>query len=154
MLDIVPSCNLVQYQGKLMMQPWENGKNPDFRPNLRLQNFFSWVLPLLVVRQYSKLSSYAISRKTNEQNLKYTWNKFDPSPPPKNLFGSDVVPSYHPMQGERKLINEAWENEKKPSFGWSTWPKFGPPIFFWKKSGSISHYILWSAIIMYNIRKN
>ena len=34
MLDIVPSCNLVQYYGKLKMQPSENGKNiwgpPDF----------------------------------------------------------------------------------------------------------------------------
>ena len=34
MLDIVPSCNLVQYQGKLIMQPWENGKNPNFKSNL------------------------------------------------------------------------------------------------------------------------
>ena len=32
--DIPPSWNLVHYQGKLMMQPWENGKNPNFRPNL------------------------------------------------------------------------------------------------------------------------
>ena len=22
MLEIIPSCNLVQYEGKLMMQPW------------------------------------------------------------------------------------------------------------------------------------
>ena len=35
MFDIVPSCNIVQYQGKLMMQPWENGKNPNFESNLR-----------------------------------------------------------------------------------------------------------------------
>ena len=26
MLDIVPSCNPVQYKGKLTMQTWENGK--------------------------------------------------------------------------------------------------------------------------------
>ena len=32
--------------------------------------FFSWVLPLPVVRHCSKLSSYAISRKTKEPNLK------------------------------------------------------------------------------------
>ena len=31
---------------------------------------FSWVLSVLVVRQYSKLSYYAISRKTNEPNFK------------------------------------------------------------------------------------
>ena len=32
MLDIVPSCNLVQYQGKLMMQTLENGEKPNFGP--------------------------------------------------------------------------------------------------------------------------
>ena len=44
MLDIVPSCNPVQYQGKLMMQTWENGKNPNFGPHFPLPppspNFF------------------------------------------------------------------------------------------------------------------
>ena len=35
---------------------------------------------------------------------------------------------------------------------WPLWLKFGPPVFF-QKSGFISHYISWSAIIMYNIRK-
>ena len=34
--------------GKLMMQTWENGKNPNFRPNFGTAKFFSWVLPLLV----------------------------------------------------------------------------------------------------------
>ena len=33
-MDIVPSCNLVQYQGNIIMQPWENGKNPNFGSNL------------------------------------------------------------------------------------------------------------------------
>ena len=60
----------MQYQGKLMIQPWENDKNPIFRPNLGPKNFFSWVLPFLVNRQCFKLSSYAISRKTNEPNKK------------------------------------------------------------------------------------
>ena len=65
MLDTVPSCNLVQHKGN-MMQPRENGKNPNFRP----PKFFSWVSPLLVVRQCPKLSSYATLRKTNGANLK------------------------------------------------------------------------------------
>ena len=34
MLGTVPSCNLVQYQWKLILQPGENGKNPNFGPNL------------------------------------------------------------------------------------------------------------------------
>ena len=40
MLDIVPSYNLVQYQGKLTMQPSENGKTPTFGPNLVPIKFF------------------------------------------------------------------------------------------------------------------
>ena len=61
-----------------MMQPGENGKNSNFGPNLAPPKFFSWILPLLVVRQCSKLSSYAISRKTNEPNL--TKNLTKPKP--------------------------------------------------------------------------
>ena len=53
-----------------MMQPSENGKNPNFRPNLEPQKIFSWILPLLVVRQCSKISSYAISGETNEPKKK------------------------------------------------------------------------------------
>ena len=34
MLGTVPSCNLVQYQWKLILQPEENGKTPNFGPNL------------------------------------------------------------------------------------------------------------------------
>ena len=63
---IVPSCNLVQYQAKLMMQPSENLKNPNFGPNLGEPNFFPWVSPLLVAGQYSKLLSYTIFWKTTE----------------------------------------------------------------------------------------
>ena len=53
-----------------MMEPRENGKNSNFRPSLGHPKFSSWILLLLLVRQCSKLSSYAISRKTNEPNLK------------------------------------------------------------------------------------
>ena len=38
------------------------------------KNFLNGFLPLLVVRQCSKLSLYAISRKNNEPNLK-KWQK-------------------------------------------------------------------------------
>ena len=33
MLNIVPSCNLVQYQGKLMNQTCKNDKKPNFGPD-------------------------------------------------------------------------------------------------------------------------
>ena len=52
------------------MQPWENVKNPNLGPNLGPPKFSSWVLPLLVFRQCFKLSSYKISWKTNEPNMK------------------------------------------------------------------------------------
>ena len=51
------------------MEPQGNGHSLNIRPNLGPQKFFPWVLPVLVVRQFSKLSC-AISRKTNEPNLK------------------------------------------------------------------------------------
>ena len=40
MLDPVPSYNPMQYQRKLMRQTWENGENPNFRPNFESPNFF------------------------------------------------------------------------------------------------------------------
>ena len=120
MLDIVPSCSLVQYQGNIMMQPRENGKNSNFRPNLEPPKFFSWVLLLLTVKQCSKLSSYAISSKTNKQNLKndktlilgHIRAKFAPPPPLPHFFAilpllvTDIVPSYHSMQFKEKLMNQ------------------------------------------------
>ena len=69
-----------------MMQLWQKGKNPTFEPSLGTPKFFPWVLPLLVVRQCFKLSSYAISRKTNGPNLK----KNDKKPNFKPNFGPNL----------------------------------------------------------------
>ena len=41
MLDIVPTCNPEQHQGKVMMQTWENGKKRNSWSN------FDWVTPNL-----------------------------------------------------------------------------------------------------------
>ena len=75
---IVASYHCMLFQGKRMNQIWENGKRPSFRPNfdpnLVPKNFFSMILPLLDVRNCRKLSVYAISRKTNEPNLR-KWHK-------------------------------------------------------------------------------
>ena len=44
-----------------------------------------------------------------------------------------IVTSYHCMQFQRKLMNQAWENGKKTSFWalfWPLGPNFGPKKFF------------------------
>ena len=73
---IVSSYHCTQFQGKPINQTWENGKKPSFGPDFSPlgQNMdpktFSWILPLLHIRHCCKLYLYAISRKTNEPNLR------------------------------------------------------------------------------------
>ena len=64
------------------------------------QYLFSWISPLLIVRQSCKLSFYALSRKTNEPNLKkwqktLFWTWFCPVLPKfghQNNFGGFYLP--------------------------------------------------------------
>ena len=123
MLGIVPSCNLVQYQEKLMMQPQENDKNHNFKPNFGPPKFFSMVLPLLVVRQCSKLSPYAIFRKTNKPNLiKMTNLILGPilthlvhiwsSKPFLQILPLLVRDCSNCSNLKKKLMNQTWENGK------------------------------------------
>ena len=102
-----------------------------------------WVLSLLDVFHCCKLSLYALSRKTNEPNLR-KWQKpsvktefgpFSPNLGPKKFSCGfyhhsilDNAASYHCRQFQGKLINQTWENGKKISFG----PDFDP---FGPKSG-------------------
>ena len=66
----LPSSNFGHNQGKLVMQPWENGKKPDFRHNLDpLKSFFMG----FTSTRCSKLSSFAMYEKSNEPNLKKWW---------------------------------------------------------------------------------
>ena len=102
------------------------------------KKFFSWVLPLLDIIHCCKRSLCAISRKTNKPNLR-KWQKILNLGPilaqiwsPKIFlvdFTSDglldFVASYHCMQFQGKLINQIWENGRKPSFGPNFGPKFG-----------------------------
>ena len=55
----------MQCPGKLTNETLENGPTP---------KFFSWILPLLVVRNCSEQSSYAIFWKTNKRNFR-KWKK-------------------------------------------------------------------------------
>ena len=57
MLYTVASYHCMQYQEKLKNQTWKNGKKPSFGPDfdhfgtyLGPNFFFSWILPLLDVR--------------------------------------------------------------------------------------------------------
>ena len=58
------------------MKPWKNRKSITLDPILGA-NFFSWIYPSLVIIQYCKLSSYAISTKNNKPNLKKLQKKQD-----------------------------------------------------------------------------
>ena len=111
------------------MQPKENDKNPNFGPNLHSPKLFSWVLPLLVVRQCPKLSSYATSKKSNEPNYKKCWKKpliLDPILvhlaqiwAPRfflwvlPLLVVRVCSKLSSYGIYRKLMNQTWENGKK-----------------------------------------
>ena len=75
----------MQFKRKLMNQTWGNNKKPNFVPDFAqiwASNFFSWVLPLLDVRHFRKLSSYPSLRKTYGLNSIKLWHH----------FGSDLDP--------------------------------------------------------------
>ena len=157
MLCIVASCHCMQFQGKLQNQNWENGKKKtsfgtdfgSFGSNLGPQIFFSWILPALDITHYCKLSLYAISRKTNEANLRKWpkllfqvrfWPKFVPPSQTNKLFGvlylEDVMHCYKlSSYATSRETNESnlrkWQN---PSFAtnFGTFgPNLGPNLFLW-----------------------
>ena len=99
-------------------------KNLISGPNLGPKIFFSWILHWLNVRHCCKLSLHAISRKINEPNRK-KWQKTLAQKCFHKFYFYymlDIVASYHCMQFQGKLMNQTWENSKKPIFG----PDFGP----------------------------
>ena len=73
-----------------MNQTWKNTKNLILDPILTqtwAPNFFLQLLPLLVVRHCSKLSSYAVYRKTN----KPTWQNG------KKTLILGIIPDFGPF---------------------------------------------------------
>ena len=132
--------------------------------------FFVWIITSLVVRYCCKLSLHAITQKTNKPNLrkckkKYSfWLKFGT---PK-LFSwifylyymLDIVASYHCIQFQGKLMNQTWENNKKPSFMTDFGP-FGPNLdpkkyFPWNLPLiDVTHcYTSLQVIIVCNFKEN
>ena len=60
--------------------------------------------------------------------LVLVWSKFGPQSFFRGFYLYpilDIVASYHYMQFQEKLMNQTWENGKKPSFGFDFDP-FGP----------------------------
>ena len=148
----------------LLLQIWENWRNLNFRPQI------------LVVRHYSQLSSYAISRKTNKPNSR-KWRKTEfwnvrpkvtapPLPPaPPQICGQHFLSWDLPLLDSRncwklslyvisrKTNDPNSRKWQKTSFG--AWfrhvgTKFGPRISFFFKNLAL---LVTRFDIMYN-RKN
>ena len=119
MLDIVPSCNLVQYQGK--RSKLENiaknlilGLILPFLAQIWPHKFFCGFLPLLDVIHCYKLSLYATSKKTKEPNLPNFAQLAQFQVP---IFSSWILPlldvrqfnftSYHCMQFQGKRMSQS-----------------------------------------------
>ena len=106
----------------------------------------------------SKLSSQAVSRKTNERNLKNGKKPdFVSNLRPRTLFREfylyyqlKLVPRYHSMQFKGVLMSHTCENGEKPNFGPNFCP-FGsylsPPSSFVSFTSTISQK-LFQAIIL------
>ena len=154
---------LYNFLGKLMNQTWENSEEPSFRPsfgpNLGLHYFFSSVLPLRDVRHCCKLLLYAISRKTNETNIRKCKKKL--------ILGTIFaclakiwIPKFFFISVSSSGCLSLWQaiivcnfkenqssklkkNGKKPHHFGPNLSPLGPNLgcqFFLKKSGFISHY--------------
>ena len=125
-----------------MMQSWENDKKLYFRTQLSplpwsfFHGFYLW--------QCSKLSSYAVSRKTKEPSLKKRQKELILGPilvhiaqmwDPESFLRVlsqlvvVVVPSYHPMQLKGKLMNQIWELAKNIIWGLNL-ARFGHNLVF------------------------
>ena len=111
-----------------MNQTWKRNKKPNFGPfgPISGPQIFMQGLPLLVIKHCSKLSSYAIYKKTNAPNLRKWQKNFILHPIlayftqiwTTNFFSSkiwlhqslDIMVKFHHVQCQKKLMLESWEN--------------------------------------------
>ena len=67
-----------------------------------------------------------------------------------------IVPSYHCMQFEEKVMESKFEKRQKTSFQiqfWLVWPKFGPQFFF-REFTSTRYQTLLQGITLNNLKDN
>ena len=103
--------------------------------------FFFQVLPLLLVERNL--------RNGIKPSFKPNLRPFDPNLVPNFFRGFylywklDILASYHCMQFQGKIINQTWENGKKPSFMTDFCPygsNSGSQIFFKNLASSVTRY--------------
>ena len=123
LLQAIIACNFKQnYRTKLekMAENLVLGLILALLPQIWDPKLFSWILLLLDVRHYCKLSLHAISRKTMNQTSENgrkpsfgpSFGPFGPNLGPKIFFPIfylyqmlEIVASYHCMQFHGKIIN-------------------------------------------------
>ena len=142
-----------------MKQTWENSKRPSFRPKFWTQKCFSWIFwslwpkfgppnnswwilscyKLEIIASYHYMQfQVKLMNQTWENgkkpSLRTNFGLFDPNLGQQKFFHRfylygmlDIVRSYHCMQFQGKLMNQTWENGKKPSF-WTDFSPFGPNV--------------------------
>ena len=88
----------------------------------------------VTIKHCPELQSCAISKKTNDANLRKWWKtKFQVQFSAPKIFLLiltlliELVPSYRYMQFKEKLMNHTWENGIKPNFT-SNFDPFGPNL--------------------------
>ena len=125
MFQAITLCNFKETNG-LNLRKWQKTQfRARFWPvwsKFGPQNCFAWILPLFDVTHCCKLSSYAISRKSNEPNLRkwqetQFWAQFWPVLDQiwslkvflwvYFYYKLYIVASYHFMQFKGKLMNQS-----------------------------------------------
>ena len=125
----------MHYQGKPMIQTWENGqKTSILGPKLGPEFVFFANLSVLIIRYHSHLSLYTVSGKTNDPN-----SKNDQKPQCRAIFGpfwlklgpeffflADLSAlRYHSLlslYASSENMIQTWENDKL-----GFWSKLGTP---------------------------
>ena len=119
----------MQFQRKRMNQTWENGKKTSFSslfdPNAGPKIFFhgfylNWVLDIAQAIILYNFKENLLNKLEKMAKKNSFGTDFCPLGPKNFLHGFylfymlDIFASYHCMQLQGKLMNQTWENGKKP----------------------------------------